>query len=90
MIQAAASEARNAAAAATSAGVPSRLSGWIPAQQVCWAAGISSRLRSVRMVSGAMQLARIAGPHSTAIEIVSWMTDAFTMLYTAPNASGMR
>lgn len=78
MIHAAASEARKAAAAATSAGVPSRFSGWNSAQASCWAAGICWRLRSVRMVSGAMQLARI--PYGPAWAATSWVSRAMAAL----------
>src|SRR5215467_1994533 len=77
VIQAAASEARKAAALATSWGVPSRLSGWTSAKATCWSLGIRSRLRSVRMVSGAMQLARIPnGPACAATSFVSSTTAA--------------
>jgi hypothetical protein len=78
VIHAAASEARNTAAAATSAGVPSRFRGWNSAQSACWAAGISCRLRSVRMVSGAMQLARI--PYGPAWAATSWVSRAIAAL----------
>jgi hypothetical protein len=54
VIHAAASEARKAAAAAPSPGVPSRFSGWNSTQASCWAAGIcvtDSRQQLRRQVS---------------------------------------
>ena len=57
--QDASSEARKRAARATSSGVPSRLSGWSSFRESCWALGMRSRLRSVRITSGAMQFTRM-------------------------------
>jgi hypothetical protein len=58
VIQPDSSDARNSAAAATSSGVPSRRTGCWPTSSSCCAAGMRSRFRSVRIVSGAMQFTR--------------------------------
>src|SRR5262249_1406321 len=58
VIQAALSLARKSAASATSAGVPSLCIGWLSRRDACNGSGMETFVRSVRMVSGAMQLAR--------------------------------
>src|SRR6266487_924313 len=72
VIQAASPEARNTAALATSCVVPSRFSGWYSAMAACWAGGIRSWLRSVRIVSGAMQFTLI--PCGPAWAATSWVS----------------
>src|ERR1700730_1037719 len=67
VIHLALSEARYRAASATSSGVPRRLMGCWLISASCWASGMRCLLRSVRIVSGAMQFARIPyGPTWTA------------------------
>jgi hypothetical protein len=59
VIQLASSEARYTAARTTSCGVPSRRSGWDWISSCCCCSGIQALFFSVRIVSGAMQLARM-------------------------------
>src|SRR5207249_1486333 len=82
VIQPASSEARNRAARATSSGIPSRRIGCASISICRCATGMRSLLRSVRIVSGAMQLARIPkGPTWAARSCVRIWMPAFAAAY---------
>ena len=92
VIHAASSDTRKRAARAMSSGVPSRLIGWASTSDFFCASGIREMFRSVRIVSGAMQLTRIPlGPTCVARCCVRISIPAFAAAYgTGDCGCGLR